>query len=158
MTLWSVASFASSEQYGDGAPSGQDRHRRCWIETVFKVAITLLFTSSVPDLLTKTSLLQQRHCRAGTPTTRSCSSAAAMKLPRSWPADPEVWFIRVESQFIRSRITNQSSQFSWLPYSRFPSHFVLRPSSNKRARENWQRPSSWHSTIRIDASASPRWR
>lgn len=38
-------------------------------------------------------------------------AAIYLRLPKFWPADPQVWFGQVESQFITARVTSQVAKF-----------------------------------------------
>lgn len=38
-------------------------------------------------------------------------AAVPLRLPKFWPADPQVWFGQVESQFVTTRVTNQIPKF-----------------------------------------------
>lgn len=78
---------------------------------LFNKVIALLATSGDPETATTTGHTQPRHGRARTQETGSATMNVKMRLPKFWPADAEVWFGQVESQFIISRITNQSTRF-----------------------------------------------
>ncbi|XP_040073154.1 uncharacterized protein LOC115331289 [Ixodes scapularis] len=45
------------------------------------------------------------------PTPSGSISAAVLKLPAFWPADPQLWFVQVESQFATRRITADMTKF-----------------------------------------------
>ena len=38
----------------------------------------------------------------------------AVRIPRFWPYDPEMWFAQVENQFALSRITTAETKFNYI--------------------------------------------
>lgn len=48
--------------------------------------------------------------QSGEPATAGLS-AFHLRLPRFWPADPQIWFAQVESQFATARVTSQTQKF-----------------------------------------------
>ncbi|KAM7313483.1 uncharacterized protein ISCGN_003345 [Ixodes scapularis] len=48
--------------------------------------------------------------QSGEPATGGLS-ALHLRLPQFWPADPQIWFAQVESQFATARITSQVQRF-----------------------------------------------
>ena len=66
---------------------------------------------------------QTAQANVPTPTVTEIATIA-LKLPTFWPADPQVWFPQVESQFVTGKVTNQDTKFHHI-FASLPLEFAV---------------------------------